>query len=159
MTIFIASYLGFIASYPISELPNKQRNNLLSFMMQVTTKQRPFLAVFGKDYEVLDGKVGRNYIHVMDLAEDHGKASVFIRKTSGAVHVLYVGASKTNRVMDLVRAFEKVAGGSDPIQICPRHDGDLLVYYESDVKAGDVLRLQSNCTLVDMCQSSLTSLI
>lgn len=145
--------VGAHPSYLIGELPNDKPNNLMPFMMQVAAKQRPFLTVFGKDYETVDGTGERDYIHVMDLAEGHGKALAFIQKTPG-VHVINLGTGKPNSVLELVRTFEKVTGESIPIQIGPRRDGDLPVYFASDDKARDILQWQATRTLADMCQSS-----
>ncbi|BDT76513.1 UDP-glucose 4-epimerase [Polynucleobacter yangtzensis] len=145
--------VGAHPSHLIGELPNDQPNNLMPFMMQVAAKQRPFLTVFGNDYETADGTGERDYIHVMDLAEGHEKALALIQKTPG-MHIINLGTGKPHSVLELVRTFEKVTGESIPMQIGKRRDGDLPVYYASADKAKDVLQWQATRTLADMCLSS-----
>ena len=145
--------VGAHPSFLIGELPNDQPNNLMLFMMQVASKQRPFLTVFGKDYETTDGTGERDYIHVMDLAEGHEKALDLIQKTPG-IHIINLGTGKPHSVLELVHTFESVTGESIPMQIGSRRDGDLPVYYASADKAKAVLQWQATRTLSDMCHSS-----
>lgn len=145
--------VGAHPSHLIGELPNDQPNNLMPFMMQVAAKQRPFLTVFGDDYETADGTGERDYIHVMDLAEGHEKALALIQKTPG-IHIINLGTGKPHSVLELVRTFEKVTGESIPMQTGTRRDGDLPVYYASADTAKDVLQWQATRTLADMCLSS-----
>lgn len=145
--------VGAHPSHLIGELPNDQPNNLMPFMMQVAAKQRPFLTVFGNDYETADGTGERDYIHVMDLAEGHEKALALIQKTPG-MHIINLGTGKPHSVLEFVRTFEKVTGESIPMQIGKRRDGDLPVYYASADTAKDVLQWRATRTLADMCLSS-----
>lgn len=87
--------VGAHPSHLIGELPNDQPNNLMPFMMQVASKQRPHLTVFGNDYETVDGTGERDYIHVMDLAEGHEKALTFIEKNPG-MHIINLGTGNAN---------------------------------------------------------------
>ena len=149
-------YFNPVGAHPsrlIGELPNDRPNNLMPFIMQVAAKQRPFLTVFGKDYETADGTGERDYIHVMDLAEGHQKALTLIQKDQG-MHIINLGTGKPHSVLELVRTFEKVTGEAIPMQIGTRRDGDLPVYYASADMARDILQWQATRTLADMCLSS-----
>ena len=145
--------VGAHPSHLIGELPNDHPNNLMPFMMQVAAKHRPHLTVFGKDYETADGTGERDYIHVMDLAEGHEKALSLIQKNPG-IHVINLGTGKPHSVLELVNTFEKVTGEAIPLQIGPRRDGDLPVYYASADKAKAVLQWEAMRSLADMCDSS-----
>jgi len=145
--------VGAHPSHLIGELPNDQPNNLMPYMMQVASKQRPHLTVFGNDYETADGTGERDYIHVMDLAEGHEKALALIEKTPG-IHIINLGTGKPNSVLELVKTFEEVTGEPIPIKMGPRRDGDLPVYYASADKASDLLQWEAKRTLADMCHSS-----
>ena len=145
--------VGAHPSHLIGELPNDQPNNLMPYMMQVASKQRPYLTVFGNDYETADGTGERDYIHVMDLAEGHEKALTFIEKNPG-MHIINLGTGNSNSVLELVHTFEKVTGKEIPLQIGPRRDGDLPVYYASAEKAQSLLNWQANRSLAQMCESS-----
>ena len=145
--------VGAHPSFLIGELPNDQPNNLMPFMMQVASKQRPFLTVFGNDYDTADGTGERDYIHVMDLAEGHEKALTLITKTPG-MHIINLGTGKPHSVLEMVKTFESATGEPVPLQFGPRRDGDLPVYYASADKAKAVLQWQASRTLAQMCDSS-----
>jgi UDP-glucose 4-epimerase len=51
--------------------------NLIPVVMKVATGRSPSLQVFGTDYPTPDGTGIRDYIHVLDLAEAHARASIF----------------------------------------------------------------------------------
>lgn len=46
----------------------------MPYIQQVVIGRRPFLSVFGNDYETPDGTGVRDYIHIYDLAQCHLKA-------------------------------------------------------------------------------------
>ncbi|MFZ3220191.1 MAG: UDP-glucose 4-epimerase GalE, partial [Rhodoferax sp.] len=58
----------------IGEDPQGTPNNLMPYVAQVAVGQRPFLNVWGNDYDTPDGTGVRDYIHVVDLALGHLKA-------------------------------------------------------------------------------------
>lgn len=149
-------YFNPVGAHPthlIGELPNDRPNNLMPFMMQVASKKRPYLTVFGNDYETTDGTGERDYIHVMDLAEGHEKALSLIQKAPG-VHFINLGTGKPHSVLEIVSTFEKVTGESIPLKMGPRREGDLPVYYASSDKAKVVLQWRATRTLAEMCDSS-----
>jgi len=145
--------VGAHPSHLIGELPNDRPNNLMPYMMQVAAGHRPFLTVYGKDYETADGTGERDYIHVMDLAEGHEQALKFIQQHSG-LHIINLGTGKPHSVLEMVSTFEAVTGEPLPLQIGPRRDGDLPVYYASAEKAQSLLNWQANRSLAQMCESS-----
>lgn len=145
--------VGAHPSHLIGELPNDQPNNLMPFMMQVASKQRPYLTVFGSDYDTTDGTGERDYIHVMDLAEGHEKALSLIQKTPG-MQIINLGTGKPHSVLELVQTFEKVTGEAIPLKMGPRRDGDLPIYYASADRAKAILQWQATRTLAEMCNSS-----
>jgi len=55
----------------IGEDPQGPPNNLMPYVAQVAIGRRPFLSVYGDDYDTPDGTGVRDYIHVVDLALGH----------------------------------------------------------------------------------------
>lgn len=55
----------------IGEDPEGYPNNLMPFITQVATGVRPYLQIFGNDYQTPDGTAIRDYIHIADLASGH----------------------------------------------------------------------------------------
>lgn len=149
-------YFNPVGAHPsglIGELPNHRPNNLMPYITQVAAKHRPFLMVYGDDYDTEDGTGERDYIHVMDLAEGHIAALELLENQPG-LHVFNLGTGKPHSVFGVIRTFEAVSGQSIPVEMGARRDGDLPSYYASPMKAKSVLGWQAKRTLEDMCQSA-----
>ena len=72
--ICVLRYFNPVGAHPSGEIgedPNGPPNNLMPYVSQVAVGRRPFLSVFGSDYDTHDGTGVRDYIHVMDLATGH----------------------------------------------------------------------------------------
>lgn len=67
----------------IGEDPKDIPNNLMPYIAKVSTKDLPFLRVYGNDYDTPDGTGVRDYIHVTDLARGHTAALNHADKMSG----------------------------------------------------------------------------
>ena len=90
----------------IGEDPNGIPNNLLPFISQVAVGKLKQLAVFGDDYDTVDGTGVRDYIHVVDLAIGHLKALDKIASSTGAL-VYNLGTGNGYSVLQMVNAFIK----------------------------------------------------
>ena len=55
-------------------------NNLLPIVMEAVINKRPFVEVFGTDYDTPDGSCIRDYIHVNDLADGHVRALEYLTR-------------------------------------------------------------------------------
>ena len=145
--------VGAHPSHLIGELPNDQPNNLMPYITQVAAKQRPFLTIFGNDYDTKDGTGERDYIHVMDLAEGHIAALRHIQKNSG-MDIVNLGTGSPYSVLELVRTFESTTGQQIPVQMGGRRAGDLPVYFASADKARALLKWEAKRSLAKMCESA-----
>ena len=63
--------VGAHKSGRIGEDPHGPPNNLMPYVAQVAVGRRPYLNVYGNDYDTADGTGVRDYIHVVDLALGH----------------------------------------------------------------------------------------
>ena len=70
--------VGAHESGEIGESPNGIPNNLMPYIQQVAIGRRPYLSVFGNDYDTPDGTGVRDYIHIYDLAQGHLKAIQYL---------------------------------------------------------------------------------
>jgi UDP-glucose 4-epimerase len=145
--------VGAHPSYLIGELSNDQPNNLMPYMVQVAAKQRPFLTIFGNDYDTKDGTGERDYIHVMDLAEGHIAALRHVQNNAG-MEVINLGTGVSYSVLEMVRAFESSTGQVVATQIGGRRAGDLPVYFACADKAKILLHWEAKRPLRQMCESS-----
>lgn len=137
----------------IGEMPLGVPNNLMPYIAQVATGQRPELSVYGCDYPTADGTGVRDYIHVMDLAEGHAAALSYLERQPGW-HAFNLGTGQGYSVLDMVRAFERVSGLPVPYRVTSRRAGDVAECYADPRSAMKLLRWSALRTLDDMCASA-----
>jgi UDP-glucose 4-epimerase len=137
----------------IGETPSGVPNNLMPYITQVATGERPYLQVFGNDYDTPDGTGVRDYIHVMDLAEAHALALEYILQTPGALTV-NLGTGTGISVLDMIHAFERATGRTIPFKISPRRPGDVASYYANPSLAERLFNWKAKLTVDDMCRDS-----
>ena len=137
----------------IGELPKGIPNNLMPYVCQVASGKLPYLKIFGDDYETPDGTGQRDYIHVMDLAEGHLAALLYLQAHPGC-HFINLGTGAPYSVKQLVAAFEKTIGHALDQRIEKRRSGDLPVYYATINKAKALLDWEAGRSLQSMCDSA-----
>jgi UDP-glucose 4-epimerase len=151
-------YFNPVGAHPsamIGETPSGVPNNLMPYITQVATGERPHLNVFGNDYDTPDGTGVRDYIHVVDLAEAHALALEYIMRNDGAVTV-NLGTGIGISVLDLVRAFERATGRAIPVNIAPRRAGDVASYYANPSLAEKLFGWKAKLNVDDMCRDAWT---
>lgn len=146
--------IGAHESGRIGENPNGIPNNLMPYITQVAIGKRPYLSVYGDDYDTPDGTGIRDYIHVVDLADGHVKAVKNILEGDKGVQIFNLGTGKGYSVLDIVKAFSKAYGKELPYKIAPRRPGDLAVCYSDPTKAKEVLGWEAKRGIDDMCRDS-----
>ncbi|MCM3620165.1 UDP-glucose 4-epimerase GalE [Sutcliffiella horikoshii] len=145
--------IGAHESGRIGEDPNGIPNNLMPFITQVAIGKLPELAVFGDDYDTVDGTGVRDYIHVVDLAKGHLKALEKVMKDKG-VNAYNLGTGKGYSVLEMVKAFEKASEKEVPYKITARRPGDIGACFADPAKAKEELGWQAEKGLEEMCQDS-----
>lgn len=146
--------IGAHESGRIGENPNGIPNNLMPYITQVAIGKRPYLSVYGDNYDTPDGTGIRDYIHVVDLADGHVKAVKNILEGDKGVQIFNLGTGKGYSVLDIVKAFSKAYGKELPYKIAPRRPGDLAVCYSDPTKAKEVLGWEAKRGIDDMCRDS-----
>lgn len=146
--------IGAHESGRIGENPSGIPNNLMPYITQVAIGKRPFLSVYGNDYDTPDGTCIRDYIHVVDLADGHVKAVNNILDGKKGVQIFNLGTGKGYSVLDIVKAFSKTYGKELPYKIAPRRPGDLAVCFSDPSKAKEVLGWEAKRGIDDMCRDS-----
>lgn len=144
-------YFNPIGAHPsgkIGEHPEGTPNNLMPYITQVATGKREKLAIFGNDYDTIDGTGVRDYIHVVDLARGHAAA---LEHTKPGFSVFNLGSGKGTSVLELVHAFEKATGIKIPYEFSPRRPGDLPEFYADPSKALAELHWKTEKTIEDAC--------
>lgn len=142
--------IGAHESGRIGEDPNGIPNNLVPYIAQVAVGKRPYLSIFGNDYDTPDGTCIRDYIHVVDLAFGHVKALEMLQKNCG-VRVYNLGTGKGYSVLEVLHAFEAACGKTLPYVFAERRAGDLAVSYSDPSLAKTELGWEAARDIVVMC--------
>ncbi len=142
--------VGAHASGLIGEDPLGVPNNLMPYVAQVASGQRPYLNVWGNDYPTPDRTGVRDYIHVMDLAEGHVSALRYLRDHAGLLTV-NLGTGRGTSVLEMVAAFEKASGRRIPLQTGPRRAGDVAQCWADPSLANRLLGWTATRGLDQMC--------
>lgn len=146
-------YFNPIGAHPsglLGEVPVGPPNNLLPYVMQVARRARPFLAVYGNDYETSDGTCVRDYIHAVDLAKAHVLAIDHLERQDG-FDAINLGTGVGSSVLDVLRACERAVGFRIPHRIKARRPGDAASIYADPSKAEQVLGWRASADLDQMC--------
>ena len=149
-------YFNPIGAHPsgqIGEAPQDVPNNLMPYVTQVAVGRRPFLQVWGDDYDTHDGTGVRDYIHVMDLADAHIKALEYLFNQKG-FDVCNIGVGRGYSVLDVVTSFEKENEIKIPYEIKARRDGDIAEFYADPAKAELNLGWSAQFGINDMVRDS-----
>jgi len=155
----ILRYFNPIGAHPsglIGEDPSGIPNNLMPYVCQVASGRRPFLNVFGNDYDTVDGTGVRDYIHVMDLADGHVAAleNDILDVSKKGTSVYNLGTGKGSSVMEVIKAMEAAVGRTLDYKIVDRRPGDVAILFADVSKAKTNLGWTAGKTINDACRDS-----
>ncbi len=119
--------IGAHESAIIGELPLGVPNCLMPYITQTAIGIRPFLRVWGNDYNTPDGTAIRDYIHVVDLAKAHVVAVERLTgdKSEKKVEVFNLGTGNGFSVLEVIQSFERMSGVKLNYEIKERRPGDI----------------------------------
>ena len=146
--------VGAHRSHLIGENPKGVPSNLLPFVAQTALGVRPFVQVFGADYDTPDGTGLRDYIHVVDLAAGHLAAINFVLNCAqtGLRHRrINLGTGKGHTVLEVIAAFSAACGFQVPYRIVPRRPGDTAASIADATLAHKLLGWTAHLGLEQMC--------
>ncbi len=138
----------------IGEDPAGIPNNLLPYVAQVAIGKLQQLAVFGNDYNTIDGTGVRDYIHVVDLALGHVAALKGLDKVGTGCRAYNLGTGSGYSVLQMVSAFEAASGRKVPYKISPRRPGDIASCYANADLAKSELGWEAKFGLERMMQDA-----
>ena len=143
---------GAHISGKIGEAHNPE-THLIPLVLQVPLGKRPYISIFGNDYDTPDGTGVRDYIHVVDLAKGHVKALQKIDENCG-LKIYNLGTGKGYSVLDIVKNFEEATGMKVPYAIKERRPGDIATCYCDPGKAAKELGWKAENGIKEMCEDS-----
>lgn len=101
-----------------------QSSHLIRSVCEVALGIRPYLPIFGADYETPDGTCVRDFIHVSDLARAHVEVFDHLLQHNESL-CLNCGNGRGYSVAEVVRATEALTGCRLDVRVSPRRPGDL----------------------------------
>ncbi|MCP9931000.1 UDP-glucose 4-epimerase GalE [Cyanobium sp. AMD-g] len=153
--IALLRYFNPVGAHPsgrIGEDPNGRPNNLFPFLCQVASGRRQQLEVFGGDWPTGDGTGVRDYLHVMDLAEGHGRALDVLQAEPPQLLTLNLGSGHGHSVLELLRTFETTNGLTLPYTVVARRPGDSAVSVADPSQAERRMGWRTRRSLADICR-------
>jgi UDP-glucose 4-epimerase len=112
--------------------------HLIKAAVETALGSRPYLEVFGADYQTPDGTCVRDYIHVSDLVAAHLYALAHLRE-GGESQVLNCGYGRGFSVLDVVAAVKRVSGTDFAVRLGGRRPGDPAALVAEASRIGAVL--------------------
>lgn len=148
--------IGAHESALIGELPIGVPNCLMPYITQTAIGIRPFLRVWGNDYNTPDGTAIRDYIHVVDLAKAHVIAVERLvgNRTRKNVEVFNLGTGNGFSVMEVIQSFERSTGIKLKYEIKERRPGDVEQVWADTRFANRELGWKAEKTLDEMTLSA-----
>src|SRR5699024_4978012 len=117
---------------------HQPETHLIPIILQVAQGQRPYITIFGDDYDTHDGTCIRDFVHVEDLIEAHLLALEYLQK-GGKSNIFNLGSSQGFSVQDIVNATREVTKKDIPAKMGDRRSGDPAILVASSKKAKDIL--------------------
>lgn len=115
--------------------------HLIPLVLDAASGRRPYVTIFGTDYDTADGTCVRDYIHVNDLADAHVRALQALRDGAPS-NVFNLGNGKGFSVREVIDSVERVTGLKVPVKFGARRDGDPATLISDATKARTVLGWQ-----------------
>ena len=102
---------------------HEPETHLIPLVLQAASGRRPYISVFGRDYDTPDGTCIRDYVHISDLCEAHWLAlqSLMNGRTS---QVYNLGNGHGFSVQEVIDTAEAVTGRKIAVVNAPRREGD-----------------------------------
>ena len=122
--------------------------HLIPLILQVPLGQRPYITVFGTDYETKDGTCIRDYIHITDLVNAHILALRHL-VNGGESDIFNLGSNTGYSVLEMIEAARRVTGHEIPMQIGEGRAGDPALLIASSEKAKSVLGWEPQFTDIE----------
>ena len=150
--IRLLRYFNVVGAHPAGLLGDNPKvpQNIMPIICWVAQGKQDELFVTGNDFDTPDGTGVRDYIHVVDLARGHVKA---LDQSTPGCEAYNLGTGHGLSVLELVQAFEEVAGITLPKRFAPRRPGDIAYSYANASKAARELGWTAqHSTAAEICR-------
>lgn len=108
--------------------------HLIKVACEAALGRRPFMEIFGDDYDTPDGTGMRDFIHVSDLVTAHGLALDYLRDRDEGI-IANLGYGHGHSVRQIIDCVEKLSNSSCHAKIASRRPGDLEAVFADPTRA------------------------
>jgi UDP-glucose 4-epimerase len=118
-------YFNAAGADPAGQLGERHNpeTHLIPLVLQAASGRRPFMSVFGTDYDTPDGTCIRDYVHVADLCEAHWLALQSLAQGAGS-QAYNLGNGDGFSVFEVIDTVRKVTGRQFTVKHETRRAGD-----------------------------------
>ncbi|NPA40816.1 MAG: UDP-glucose 4-epimerase GalE [Aquificae bacterium] len=117
---------------------HEPETHLIPNILDAAIGVKPYVEVFGTDYETEDGTCIRDYIHVVDLAKAHIDALEYLFEHESS-DVFNLGTGKGCSVMEVIEAVKRITGKDFKVKLSDRRPGDPPILVAKAEKAKQIL--------------------
>ncbi len=115
--------------------------HLIPNVLAAALGHRPYVSVFGRDYDTPDGTCVRDYIHIADLGSAHLSALDHLR-AGKASEFINLGNGQGYTVLEVIDSVRRVTGREFEVRMQGRRPGDPSHLVADSAKARRVLGWQ-----------------
>jgi UDP-glucose 4-epimerase len=127
---------------------------LIKVACEAAAGKRPFIQVYGTDYDTEDGTCIRDFIHVDDLASAHYLALDYLRKENSST-VFNCGYGQGYSVRQILQTVKEVSGEELNVQYAQRRPGDIVKIYSDPIKIKQMLKwIPKNDDIKIICETA-----
>lgn len=112
--------------------------HLIPIVLDVALGKRPFITIFGDDYDTPDGTCIRDYIHVEDLIDAHLLALNYLNNQKES-NIFNLGSNQGFSVKEIIETARSITGKDIPSKTGERRAGDPGTLIASSEKASTIL--------------------
>jgi len=129
-----------------------EESHLIPLAINAAINNKEF-TIFGNDYNTPDGTCVRDYIHVLDLVENHTMALSYLFE-GGESNSFNAGVGRGYSNNEVIKTIEEVTGKKMNIKYGERRKGDADSLYASNEKIKKVLGWQSKYDLKKIIETA-----
>ncbi len=129
--------------------------HLIKVASEVALGIRDKMAIFGEDYDTLDGSGVRDYIHVDDLASAHIRAIDYLDDINNKSDIFNIGYGKGFSVREVIESMKRVTKVDFRVNIEGRRDGDPATLIADNSKIKEMMGWMPKYDDLDLiCESA-----
>lgn len=147
---------GAHPSAKLGQIPQEGAYSIVPLLVESLANVRGQFVVAGAQYDTPDGSCIRDYIHVMDVANAHTKALMYLleKKNNKNCEAFNIGLGKGVSVFELIAAFDRATGQTLDYAVGPQRAGDISAIYADSSKAQTQLNWKPQYSVDDILSTA-----